>query len=178
MSHINVGVFVLSSRTCRSPQLHRNPRHISESELERPAWKERDSHRCLRPPQRHPTLKFDCVLMGVLCPQGIAFPGRNSTGQTLGSRTTYRTWRRSTESPAWPPSLPTPFRWPAWPLKVKVSCRHLPYRPVCHQVSFGFGCSKFESQIRLIECINNIQMGEYDRMRILRHNRVGRSTGC
>lgn len=62
-------VHVLSSRTCRSPELHRNPGHISESELERPAWKERDSHRYLHIQQRHPTLKFECA-HGCLVPAG------------------------------------------------------------------------------------------------------------
>ncbi|KAL0196997.1 hypothetical protein M9458_005537, partial [Cirrhinus mrigala] len=33
------------SRACRSPKLHRNPGHVSQSQLERPAGEERRAHR-------------------------------------------------------------------------------------------------------------------------------------
>lgn len=88
--------------------------------------------------------------LSVLCSQGIAFPGRNSTGRTRASRITCRTSRRSTGSPVWLHSLPTPFRWPGWPPKVKVSCRPPPFPLVCHQVSFFSFKVFFHSKIESI----------------------------
>lgn len=141
LKRLNVGVCMHSPWTCRSPELHRNPGHISQSELEGSAWEERHPHRY---PYHFPKWQFLFVLLEwlyaqplpVLCLQGIAFPGRNSTGQTRESRITCLTWRRSTGSPVWLHSLPTPFRWPVWPPKVKVSCHPPPFPLVCHQVSF------------------------------------------
>lgn len=54
----------------------------------------------------------DCMLNCFLscATQGIAFHGRNSTGQTHESHITCQTWRRSTGSPVWLHLLPTPFR--------------------------------------------------------------------
>lgn len=45
LKRLNVCVCMLSPRTCRSPELHRNPGHFSQSELERSAWEERHPHR-------------------------------------------------------------------------------------------------------------------------------------
>lgn len=37
---------VSSPRACGSPELHRDPGHVPQSELERATWEERHSHRC------------------------------------------------------------------------------------------------------------------------------------
>ncbi len=63
---LNVVVCMLSSWTCRSPELHRNPGHVSQSQLERPAREERHPHRYLSPPFSDFSWSSGCLLNNFL----------------------------------------------------------------------------------------------------------------